>query len=261
MLSLLCASGFVHRSHMCHIYLRRYLCPRQCFLALGGSVRPWWGTGIVLTKVLKKGKSTGEIGLRPPNATPSGADPTGTQPLERTLFFTNCISYSWSRDANPKGECSLVSIASLVQAGGMGKCLLSVWDNLLVLWSLRRERWQKHQSERGGREKPIINFCLLKLFFSFKGEKCRSFIDLAPASEKGKTIQSRFLPILQIASVLFLVILQCQGKHYYLSTQGPTCHPDYIQPGGTNAKGLRQLFTQFMHFSDAFSLHSPDFFF
>ncbi|KFP61438.1 Germ cell-specific gene 1-like, partial [Cariama cristata] len=55
------------------------------------------------------------------------------------------------------------------------------------------------------------------------GEKCRSFIDLAPASEKGKTIQSRLLPILQIASVLFLVVLECQGKHYFLSTQGPTC--------------------------------------
>lgn len=125
-------------------------------------------------------------------------------------------------------------------------------------WSDGRNTSQKEEVE-----KKTINFCLLKLFFSFKGEKCRSFIDLAPASEKGKTIQSRFLPILQIASVLLLVILQCQGKHYYLSTQGPTCHPNYIQPGGTNARGLRQLFTQFMqifHFSDAFSLHSPDFF-
>ncbi|KFQ27791.1 Germ cell-specific gene 1-like, partial [Mesitornis unicolor] len=55
------------------------------------------------------------------------------------------------------------------------------------------------------------------------GEKCRSFIDLAPASEKGKTIQSRLLPILQIPSVLFVVILQCQGKCYFLSTKGPTC--------------------------------------
>ncbi|KFW06908.1 Germ cell-specific gene 1-like, partial [Fulmarus glacialis] len=63
------------------------------------------------------------------------------------------------------------------------------------------------------------------------GEKCRSFIDLAPASEKGKTIQSRLLPILQIASVLFLVVLQHQGKHDFLSTQGPTCHPDYTDAG------------------------------
>ncbi|KFV74147.1 Germ cell-specific gene 1-like, partial [Dryobates pubescens] len=63
------------------------------------------------------------------------------------------------------------------------------------------------------------------------GEKCRSFIDLAPASEKGKKIQPRLLPLLQRSSLLFLVSLELQGMHSFQSIQGPTCHPDYTQPG------------------------------
>ncbi|NWR30839.1 GSG1L protein, partial [Tachuris rubrigastra] len=47
----------------------------------------------------------------------------------------------------------------------------------------------------------IVNFCVLKQSFSFKGEKCRSFIDLAPASEKG------VLWLSVVSEVLYIMLL------------------------------------------------------
>lgn len=70
LLGSLCASSFVCPSHMCHIHLLRHLSPWQCLLALGGSVRPWWGTGVVL-EMRRRGQKCW-WGLCPPNVTASG---------------------------------------------------------------------------------------------------------------------------------------------------------------------------------------------
>lgn len=177
LLSLLCVSGFVCPSHMCHIYLLRHLFPWQCFLALGGSVThrwalSWWGGGggqrccwkrpVPSHRYPSAAFCTVSLHLEC-NTVPgqSVTDPAGTQPPEATFFLINCISYTWWGDCKPKGESSLVSTVVLVQDGGTGKCLLSAWDNLVVLQRLRWEQWQKHQSEWGGRANPI-KFCLLK---------------------------------------------------------------------------------------------------
>lgn len=131
LLGSLCASGFVCPSHMRHIQLLRHLSPWQCLLALGGSVRPWWGTGVVL--VMRRRRAKVLVRTVPSQRYPiwsatlflalgkSSTDPTGTQTSGGTIFFTDCISYSSWRGCNPKGQSSCVSVAVLVQAGGTGE--------------------------------------------------------------------------------------------------------------------------------------------
>lgn len=158
LLGSLCASSFVCPSHMCHIHLLRHLSPWQCLLALGGLVRPWWGTGIVL-EMRRRGA---KLLVRPVpsqcypiwSATlflalgKSSTDPTGTQTSGRTIFLIDCISYSSSRDCNPKGESSCVTVAVLVQAGGTGESKITSGPlesqvGAMAETPVRKRRWSK----------------------------------------------------------------------------------------------------------------------
>ncbi|XP_025904717.1 germ cell-specific gene 1-like protein [Nothoprocta perdicaria] len=57
------------------------------------------------------------------------------------------------------------------------------------------------------------------------GEKCRSFIDLAPASEKGKTNTVKASSLFALSSVLSLSYCSARGDTFKHTE--PACHPDY----------------------------------